>query len=66
MNLRRVLRILGIVLFVLSAAQLVPLLGCLSPPAWLAAKGLLTGAATSAALGVHSCPPSTTSENQMS
>ena len=52
MNLRRVLRILGVVLYVLSVAQLVPLVWCLSPLAWDAATGLLVGAGISAALGL--------------
>ena len=52
MNLRRVLRILGVVLYVLSVAQLVPLVWCLSPVAWDAATGLLVGAGIGAALGL--------------
>ena len=52
MNLRRVLRILGLVLYVLSAAQFAPLAWCLFPPDWNAASGLLTGVAASALLGL--------------
>jgi len=51
-NLSRVLRMLGVVLYVLSAAQLVPLVWCLSPIDWDAASGLLAGAATGATLGL--------------
>ncbi|MBY0401879.1 TrkH family potassium uptake protein, partial [Myxococcota bacterium] len=50
MNVRRVLSILGLVLYVLAAAQLVPLLWCLFPFDPRAARGLLAGAVTSAAL----------------
>ncbi|MBK7948390.1 MAG: TrkH family potassium uptake protein [Deltaproteobacteria bacterium] len=50
MNVRRVLWILGLVLYVLAAAQLVPLLWCLFPFDPRAARGFLVGAATSALL----------------
>ena len=51
MNLRRVLRIVGLVLYVLAAAQLVPLLLCLFPADWSSATGFLVGSAGSASLG---------------
>lgn len=50
MNLRRVLSILGIVLYVLAAAQLVPLLGCLAPFDGRTALGFAIGAGISAGL----------------
>ena len=50
MNLPRVLSILGIVLYILAAAQLVPLLWCLSPFDGRAAVGFLVGSGTSALL----------------
>lgn len=52
MNVRRVLSILGLVLYVLAAAQLVPLLFCLSPLDGRTAIGFLAGSATSAALAL--------------
>jgi trk system potassium uptake protein TrkH len=51
MNLPRVLRILGLVLFVLAAAQLAPLAWCLVPLDTAAARGFVVGAALTAALG---------------
>lgn len=50
MNLPRVLSILGIVLYILAGAQLVPLLWCLSPFDGRAAVGFLVGSVTSALL----------------
>ena len=52
MNVRRVLSILGIVLYVLAAAQLVPLLWCLSPFDSRTAIGFLAGSGTSALLAL--------------
>jgi trk system potassium uptake protein TrkH len=51
-NVRRVLSILGIVLYVLAAAQLVPLLWCLSPFDSRTAIGFLAGSGTSALLAL--------------
>jgi trk system potassium uptake protein TrkH len=51
-NTPRVLRILGLVLYAMSAAELVPLVWCFVPGDWHAAGGLLAGAATGAALGL--------------
>ncbi len=52
MNLRRVVRMLGLVLFVLMGAQLAPLPWCLFPFDERAATGLLVGAASCAILGL--------------
>lgn len=52
MNLRRALRILGLVLFVLAGAQLVPLLWCLFDFDANAVMGLCAGAAACAGLGL--------------
>ena len=52
MNLRRVLSILGLLLFVLSAAQLVPLVWCVVPIDLPSAWGFILGSAASAALGL--------------
>lgn len=52
MNVRRVLSILGLVLYVLAAAQLVPLLWCLSPFDPRTAIGFLAGSGTSAVLAL--------------
>jgi trk system potassium uptake protein TrkH len=49
-NLRRVLSILGLVLYVLAAAQLVPLLWCLVPFHGRSTLAFLAGSATSALL----------------
>lgn len=51
MNPRRVVHILGLVLFVLATAQLLPLLWCLAPLDLRSAAGLGAGAATAAILG---------------
>jgi trk system potassium uptake protein TrkH len=51
-NVRRVLSILGIVLYVLAAAQLLPLLWCLSPFDGRAAVGFAVGAGTSGLLAL--------------
>ncbi len=51
MNLRRVLRILGFVLYALAAAELVPLLWCLSPADPRSAGALLAAAVASAIVG---------------
>jgi trk system potassium uptake protein TrkH len=50
-NLSRVLRIVGLVLYVLAAAQLVPLLWCVVPADWNSAMAFLVGASASAILG---------------
>ncbi len=52
MNLRPVLRILGLVLYVLAIAELVPLVWCLFPADGASARGLLIGAGSSAMLGL--------------
>ena len=52
MNFRRIAHILGLVLFVLAAAQLVPLAWALIPYDEQAATGLLLGIAVTAAVGV--------------
>ena len=52
MNLRRVLHILGLVLFILAAAQLVPLLWCIPQQSRGAAPGFIAGAGCTALLGV--------------
>jgi trk system potassium uptake protein TrkH len=52
MNLRPVLRILGLVLYVLATAELVPLVWCLVPVDFDSARGLVIGAGSSAALGL--------------
>lgn len=52
MNVRRVLSILGLVLYVLAAAQLVPLVFCLSPSDGRTAIGFLAGSVISAALAL--------------
>ena len=52
MNFRRVIHILGLVLFVLSGAQLVPLLWCFAPFDVESATGLLAGSGFTMALGV--------------
>ena len=52
MNFRRVGRILGLVAFVVSGAQLFPLFWCLVPFDPTAATGLLAGAGCTAALGL--------------
>ena len=51
MNVRRVLRILGLVLFSLAAAQLFPLFWCLLPFDAQGTLGLTCGASTAAVLG---------------
>jgi trk system potassium uptake protein TrkH len=50
-NFRRLLRTLGLVLYVLSGAQLVPLLWCIVPADLASAQGLLVGSVTSAVTG---------------
>lgn len=52
MNPRRVVRMLGLVLFVLTGAQLAPLPWCLFPFDSAAATGLLAGAMSCATLGL--------------
>ena len=52
MNFRRVIHILGLVLLVLSGAQLIPLVWCLSPFDQQSALGLIAGAGSTAALGI--------------
>ena len=52
MNLRRVLHILGLVLFILAGAQLLPLSWCLEGGESRAAVGFLTGAACAGLLGL--------------
>jgi len=52
MNLRPVLRILGLVLYVLAVAELVPLVWCLVPLDLESARGLLMGAGSSALIGL--------------
>ncbi len=52
MNLRPVLRILGLVLYVLAAAELVPVVWCFMPADLDSARGLLVGAGSSALLGL--------------
>jgi trk system potassium uptake protein TrkH len=51
MNHRRVLHILGLVLLILAAAQLVPILWCQGEPESPALRGFLIGSGTTAALG---------------
>jgi trk system potassium uptake protein TrkH len=51
-NPRRVVHILGLLLLVLAAAQIVPLLWCLLPGEGAAAPGLLVGVATTATLAL--------------
>jgi len=51
MNLRPVLRILGLVLYVLALAELVPMIWCIYPADPDSAMGLLVGAGSSAVLG---------------
>ncbi len=52
MNLRRVLHILGLLLLVLAAAELVPLIWCLEGDESRAAAGFLCASGTSAGLGL--------------
>ena len=52
MNLRRVLRMLGTVLFVLAGAQLLPLPWCFAPWHASSAAGLIAGAGLCAGLGL--------------
>lgn len=52
MNPRRVIRILGLILFVIASAEAVPILWCLSPLDVDAATGLLVGSGASALLGL--------------
>ncbi|MEE2663152.1 MAG: TrkH family potassium uptake protein [Myxococcota bacterium] len=52
MNLRRVLHILGLLLFILAGAQLVPLVWCLVPGEGWASRGFAVGATLTALLGV--------------
>ena len=52
MNLRRVLWILGLVLYALAAAQIVPLLLCIRPLEAEALRGFATGIAVCVALGL--------------
>ena len=52
MNLRRVLHILGLVLFILAGAQLLPLGWCVEGGESRAAVGFLTGAACAGLLGL--------------
>jgi len=52
MNLRRVLHILGLVLFILAGAQLLPLVWCLSGTESRAVAGFLSGAALCGLLGL--------------
>ncbi len=52
MNLRRVVHILGLLLLVLAAAQLVPLIWCFEDGQSSAAFGFLCASGTSAALGI--------------
>ena len=52
MNLRRVLSILGLVLYALAAAQLVPLLLCFFPLDVASARGFVLGSSSSFLLGV--------------
>lgn len=52
MNLRPVLRILGLVLYILALAELTPLVWCIHPADAESALGLLIGASSSAALGL--------------
>ncbi|MBW2267998.1 MAG: TrkH family potassium uptake protein [Deltaproteobacteria bacterium] len=52
MNTRRVLHILGQLLFILAGAQLVPLVWCLEAGGAAAAPGLAIGAAASAGIGL--------------
>ncbi|MFT5444286.1 MAG: trk system potassium uptake protein TrkH [Myxococcota bacterium] len=51
MNLRRVSRIVGLVLYALAGAQIVPLLLCFFPVDAQSAKGFLAGIVSSAVLG---------------
>ena len=52
MNLRRVLHILGLLLLVLGAAELIPLIWCFEEGQSQAALGFLCASATSAILGL--------------
>jgi len=52
MNLRRVLHILGLLLLVLAAAELIPLIWCFEEGQSQAALGFLCASATSAILGL--------------
>jgi trk system potassium uptake protein TrkH len=52
MNLRRVLRILGLVLYALAGAQLVPLVWCFLPVDGVSIRGFLAGSGLSALLGL--------------
>ncbi|MGH0031396.1 MAG: TrkH family potassium uptake protein [Myxococcota bacterium] len=52
MNVRRVLSILGLVLYALAGAELVPLLVCIFPLDLATARGFLAGAGVAALLGV--------------
>jgi trk system potassium uptake protein TrkH len=52
MNVRGVLRILGLVLYVLAGAQLVPLVWCVAPADLASTRGLLVGSLSSAVLGL--------------
>jgi trk system potassium uptake protein TrkH len=52
LNLQRVFHLLGLVLYVLAAAQLVPIVWCFLPGDWLAARGFLVGAASAALIGL--------------
>lgn len=52
MNLRRVAHILGLILFVLAGAQLVPLIWCLTPGAVASAPGFFAGSGVTALLGL--------------
>ena len=54
MNYQRVIRILGLVLYVLAVAELLPLVWCFGPGGldWLSATGLISGSAASAILGL--------------
>lgn len=52
MNLRRVLHILGLLLLVLAAAELIPLIWCLEEGQSQSALGFLCASATSAILGL--------------
>ena len=52
MNLRHVLHILGLVLFIIAGAQLLPLLWCISGGESRAAMGFVSGSAISALLGL--------------
>lgn len=51
MNPRRLLRTLGLVIYVMAGAQLVPLVWCIAPADFTSAEGLLIGSGVSALLG---------------